>query len=607
MHRLCPFAPRHVLVAVLALACQVVAAPVDWRDDDAGRIVALSDIHGAYAPMVKTLQNAAVIDAGQRWSGGSTRLVIVGDLLDRGPDSREVMDLLMRLESEAADAGGRVHVLLGNHEAMNLIGDLRYVSAGEYAAFASEETAEERERWFAAYAARRHPGREPSELRPEFDKAFPPGYFAHRRAFAADGVYGAWLLSKPVIIVLNRTAFVHGGLSPMVGRHGLDGVNGTLVGELAEYVRQAGLLQEAGLLLPTDSAWEHVEVLEKSASALSVNSQSHVEAIRRFSAAADSELHAPDGPLWYRGNVFCGELVEEERLAAVLDAIGAERVVIGHTPTPNYQVLQRIDGRVLEVDTGMLHDYYGGSGHALIIDGETLRVVAEASGESLSPAEHPRQVGAHPEGLASPADLEKLLLRGELGAVSEAADRELVTVSDGTHSVQAIFEAGKSRGNYPAVAAYRLDRLLELDMVPVTVLREVGGDKGSLQYLPPGAVDEEQRMAGGQGADARCPLPDQWGAMYVYDTLIYNEGRNRQRMLYSPDSWALLLVGHAEAFGTRKGRPRHLQQAPLAINTAWREALSALDEAKLAAELGDVLDERRRRALLARRDELLKH
>ena len=43
-------------------------------------------------------------------------------MLDRGPDSRKVMDLLMRLEGEASKTGGRVHVLIGNHEAMNVYG-----------------------------------------------------------------------------------------------------------------------------------------------------------------------------------------------------------------------------------------------------------------------------------------------------------------------------------------------------------------------------------------------------------------------------------------------------------------------------------------------------
>jgi hypothetical protein len=134
------------LIALL-LACSLPLPAVagQWQHSGVERIVAVSDIHGAYDAMVDTLRNAGVLDVELGWSGGSTHLVIVGDILDRGPDSRDAMDLLMRLEREAEAAGGMVHVLIGNHEAMNLVGDLRYVSKEEFADFADEETAEERE------------------------------------------------------------------------------------------------------------------------------------------------------------------------------------------------------------------------------------------------------------------------------------------------------------------------------------------------------------------------------------------------------------------------------------------------------------------------------
>ncbi|HEX5787509.1 MAG TPA: metallophosphoesterase [Woeseiaceae bacterium] len=587
---------------LLLLVCGGVAsaAPSAWRVEGVERIVAMSDVHGAYAAMVRTLQNAAVLDADDAWSGGAAHLVIAGDLLDRGPDSRAAMDLLMRLEGEAAAAGGRVHVLLGNHEAMNLMGDLRYVSPEEYAAFAPDETAPDREAAFAAWAAREAAGDE-GAARVRFDTAYPPGYFAHRRAFVADGAYGRWLLTKPVIVVLDRTAFVHAGLSPLVTRDGLDGVN-AMVGDLAGYVRARGDLERAGLLLPTDD----IDVLMQAADRATAPAQPVDAALAVVAAFADSDLNAPDGPLWYRGNVHCGELVEEGRLGEALAAIGADRVVIGHTPTPNRQVLQRIDGRVVEVDTGMLASHYGGRGHALVIEGDSLRVVSEESAESLAVAEHPRDVGPRPAGLAAAADLERLLEKGKLGAVTEDAEgRSVVTVGDGETSVQAVFRPRASRDADPELAAYRLDRWLELDMVPVTVAREVDGKHGSLQYLPPGVVNEGQRTASGQGASAYCPLVDQVQAMYVFDTLIYNEGRTRDRILYDPDGWQLMLVGHDRAFAPRKGRPAYLAKAPMIVTDGWREALSALDEAALEKALGDALGKRQRQALLARRDELL--
>ena len=144
--------------------------------------------------MVETLQSAAIIDDSLSWLGGSAHLVIVGDIMDRGPDSREALELLIRLEIEAASAGGKVHALIGNHEAMNLIGDLRYVSPAEYAAFADDEMAEERERWFAANESlRSHENEDVDVRRAVFDRRFPVGYFAHRRAFSPDGKYGDWL------------------------------------------------------------------------------------------------------------------------------------------------------------------------------------------------------------------------------------------------------------------------------------------------------------------------------------------------------------------------------------------------------------------------------
>lgn len=594
------------LFFVLAAALPVPSQSSEWTFDNVDRVVAISDVHGAYDAMVRTLKNADLIADDLTWCGGTSHLVIVGDLLDRGPNSRDAMDLLMRLGGEALAAGGQVHVLVGNHEVMNLNGDLRYVSISEYAAFADEETAEEREQWFEAHVERvgvSAAGR--NAMRIEYDKRFPPGYFAHRRAFASDGSYGKWLLARPVIVVINGTAFVHGGLSPQVAELGLEGVNGKMMRDLLGYVRAVEKLTEAGELLPTDNFKNRDQVLAGFMPGL-ITTPDTVAAVGAVKKLGESDLHNADGPLWYRGNVACSRLIEEDRLLASLSAIGAERVVIGHTPTPGRRILQRLGGRILEVDTGMLNNYYSGQGNALILQGDTVATVNENSTEIVSPADHPRRVGARPGGSLSAADLEHLLRTGDIVATREGeAGRRFVEVSDGTRSVQALFAKREARGFYADVSAYRLDRLLELDLVPVAVIREVDGNDGSLQFLPDQWLDEKQRGASGRGSSAQCPLDGQWPAMYVFDTLIYNDGRSVQRMLYSPDIWQLILVGHNRAFSTQKGRPRHLASLPLAIGNAWTNALASLTDELLEEELGDVLDKRRRKALLARRDALI--
>jgi hypothetical protein len=142
-------------------------------------------------------------------------------------------------------------------------------------------------------------------------------------------------------------------------------------------------------------------------------------------------------------------------------------------------------------------------------------------------------------------------------------------------------------------------------MVPVTVVREVDGKPGSLQFLPENTTDEAQRSAAGAGGGAWCSLSEQWPAMYVFDVLIFNEGRSQRRMLYDTSSWRLMLSEHDRAFATRKGRPPHLRSAPLTITAGWKDALAALSDEVLEKNLGDVLDKRRLTALQARRDELL--
>lgn len=598
MHK--PLIKFTLTVAVITIFAMPARAG-EWQFDGVSRVVAIADVHGAYGAMVKALQAAEVVDADLAWAASDTHLVIVGDLLDRGPDSRNAMDLLIRLEGEAESSGGRVHVLIGNHEAMNLTGDLRYVSTAEYAAFEDEEKPEERERWFTAYAQdRAPPDQGPDAMRIVFQQKFPPGFFAHRRAFSSSGKYGRWLLSKPVIVVVNGTAFVHGGLSPMIEEIGLEGVNGKLHGEMVEYLGQLELLYNAGILLPTDGFHDHAALVGRYLPPITTSAEI-LQAIDAVKVLNESNLHALDGPLWYRGNVVCSELIEADKLAGSLQAIGATRVVIGHTPTPGRRVLERLDGQIIEIDTGMLNNYYGGSANALIIDDKGVSVINQDSETVVAPVRHPREVGSRPEGSLTYEQLETLLTTGSVIARrSDAADRDIVTVSDGTYTVESVFEKRKRRGFYPDVAAYRLDQLIRLEMVPVAVVREVDGVDGSLQFLPKNWIDEIKRQEDGRGGSAWCPLKEQWDAMFVFDVLIYNEGRNGPSILYSLDFWQLMLVGHNSAFSTKKGVPARLRSTPYTVGQAWQTAAAGLNEETLGQALGDVLDDKRVRALATR-------
>ena len=108
-------------------------------------------VEGETPPTPFLLREVEVIDDSNNWVGGDTHLVSLGDLIDRGPGSRQVVELLMKLQQQAAAAGGAVHVVLGNHEVLVMSGDTRYISRAEYAAFADDESGAEREALLNSY------------------------------------------------------------------------------------------------------------------------------------------------------------------------------------------------------------------------------------------------------------------------------------------------------------------------------------------------------------------------------------------------------------------------------------------------------------------------
>ena len=179
------------------------------------RIVAIGDVHGGYQQFVSLLQSTGLIDAKDKWIGGKTHLVQTGDVVDRGPESRKVMDLLMQLDRQARKTGGYVHALIGNHEAMNIYGDLRYVWPEEYEAFRESNSTRIRDFFYKRYVEEMKESSQPQGL-PEFDEAYqrdwesrhPLGYFEHRFQFGPNGEYGKWIRGHNTVIKIN-------GVSPV--------------------------------------------------------------------------------------------------------------------------------------------------------------------------------------------------------------------------------------------------------------------------------------------------------------------------------------------------------------------------------------------------------
>ncbi len=596
-----------VFLLVLLLSGPASGADSVFRVTGAEHVVVFPDVHGAYQELVSVLRETAVIDESLRWRAGTTHLVSLGDLLDRGPDSRKVLDLLMRLESEARDAGGAFHMVLGNHEVMNIVGDLRYVSAEEYAAFAGGEDEALRDaQW------RRRQAQDPAAERAAFDARFPRGYFAHRQAFSPSGKYGSWLLGKPFLITVNDTAFVHGGLPAMVARLGLEATNHALHAQLADYLKSWQSLEAK---LPDGNVG--FPQRPEAVAALGDQQQSH-----SFRALQDSEIFTTRGPTWFRGQALCNPYDEADNLEAALAAIDAARVVVGHTTSPTRRVATRLDGRVVLLDAGMLRSAYHGAPAALVFEhGRWSVAYPDRPGERSAPAPLPRALGARPAGMDDDA-LESWLAGAEVIGVEELdagiTNPQRVTLRRDGVELRAVFkqlstdfgavsrkQALDISDRYQfEVAAYRLDRLLGLDMVPVTVPRTVNGREGVLQFWIDGAINLRQMIEQKLQPEGWCDANAQYNLMNVFDVLIHNTDRTQENALFTRD-WTLVLIDHSRAFATYVRNPRLLYLEEPRLTPALAARLQALDQATLQRALGPWLHRRQIDAILKRRDRLL--
>jgi hypothetical protein len=364
---------RHLLGAAFAIA---LSSPLHASS----RIVAVGDIHGEYEGMTAVLRAAGLLDGRMRWAGGSATLVQTGDMLDRGPDVRKVMDLLMDLERQATRRRGRVIVLLGNHELMNMTGAMRDVSPAAYASFADRRSEKRRQVAYKEYVAlqmrriARHPASR-IEIMPEQEwmEKHPVGLIEYHAALGPDGKYGRWLRSRDVVHQIGDTVFLHGGISPDARAKTLPEINRHARLELTAFDRIKSYLISERLILPFFSLAQMTEIVEEEmraidpASIVEGREPDIVRAGRVFLGVWDWSIYDAHGPLWYRGFAEWSDEEGEKILPLLLEEVGTKRFVVGHSVTELRRILPRFGGRVFLIDTAMVR-YPGYNGRASALE-----------------------------------------------------------------------------------------------------------------------------------------------------------------------------------------------------------------------------------------------
>ena len=272
------------------------------------RVVAVGDLHGDLRALGAIGRACGLIDERGGWCGGDAHLVLMGDLVG-GAQSRLLLNAVMRLEREARRAGGRVVALLGNHDLLPAAGSFKRMKRSERRAYRKSD-------------------------------------------FRGDGPYSAWLRSRPTILKIGDTVFVHAGLD----RWALDTDPADVNAQVRAWIAHH---QGVGPKPPKETRW-----------------------------AVDEE----EGPMWTRAfkarRRKPKDAPSKKTIRAILDRLGAQRIVLGHAPTRDGSIVTdhpHFGESVILIDTRISDDERGRLS-ALVVEHGALRTVYapdRADGEGL--------------------------------------------------------------------------------------------------------------------------------------------------------------------------------------------------------------------------------
>jgi len=272
-------------------------------------VAAVSDVHGHFNHLAALLQRSGVVNARLDWSFGANHLVVAGDIVDKGPQITRSLWLVKKLERQAAEAGGRVHYLLGNHEYLALAGTSR-INDRKYI-----------------------------EL---------TGSLGIRYAdlFSNATELGRWIREHGVVVRVNDTLFVHAGIARSVVDAGvsLEGLN-RIARETLDRANPASSTvdRRAALVWGRDGITSYRGYFDRSFPI-------------GFWRAFQGDLREGPGA--------------DEAVARALESYGARRMVVGHTE--GRQITSFVDGRLLAICQGMpFTDFVGDESRLelLLIDG----------------------------------------------------------------------------------------------------------------------------------------------------------------------------------------------------------------------------------------------
>lgn len=548
----------------------------------------ISDIHGDFNKLETNLKTIGLIDFDGNWVGEDAHFISLGDILhtnnDKQPSSRKIIDLFMKLQIQAEDKGGKVHVLMGDKELDQLQGNWGTLTTERIEQF--------------------------SDLYPHQEDLN-----AYHQAFSLTGKYGQWLAGLPFVIKVNDQLFTHAGISKWIKNTELNALNKKLRTGLINNINTWQSLTTTYNLAYNTPISDRVTTVAELKDSLNKT---------KYLSSKRSLAFSRMGPVMYHGNEICHPYFENDLLSKKLQYWKASRLWVGHNTASDKNVHTRLNDQLMQIDTSNIKTSSNNnswvaklspSGEASFIDGIT--------GKNTQPVQISNRRVNNSYNM-NDEELENFLSTATITQkyrTKEGITKPFkVTLERDGKILHGIFKYKDShplahRGSWSSkkntadryqyeVVAYKLDRLLGIGLVPVTVFRKIDGKSGIIQLWIEGLVSQLQFNEQKMEFTGYCDPIVQENMMNAFDYLILNTDRNQSNILYSKDDWQVWFIDHSKSFGTSKLRPKMLKKYKIKASPTFKKALRLLNNDNLS-DLRPWLHKNQIQALLKRRDKIV--
>ena len=561
----------------------------------------MSNSYAGYSELVDSLRKFELIDQQNEWNAKKSVVISMGDVADR-QEPAQILDLFIKLQTQAEASGGRFIFILGEEEINALTGNIDSSNPSSLEYFAKLESKAVRENYLTQYFPLLESSRELQDDKINIERNIPSGLLVKMEMFSPNGKYGRWLKKQSVIEKVGKHVFTHGSIPKLESSINFDKLRSDLEQEFASLIASSSF--------------------EKSIQRLYLRStNSNLE--ERYYQADISQFLNDNNPISYRGGTLCHSYYYQETLRKRLKQLQVNRVFVGHETF--FEASSRHSG--LLVSLGKKSKALGTAARGdastpaiLKIDGELIDAYDKnAQIVSLKNYENTAVFYSHQMKVDQ---ILKLLRSGSISkmeALSTGISKPFrVTLNDGDESIRALY---KTIDTFPGIekrktknsdekyadrylyeiAAFRLSEYLGFGLVPPVVEREIDGKKGSVQFWVEYTESKLNLEESEKSLSGICDYEAQRNLLRIFDLLIFNHDRNKSNILLESTHNRLIWIDHSRSLSAHKRLPEYINTEKLYLSEQVINALEKLDSESATGLLEGLLNRDQIRALLHRK------